>query len=121
MTNIDDLLNPNYILSDEDVLRARFQTVGVHRHSIGIKDFEYKFLDVGGERSERCKWHHHYSHVNHIIFVISLPGYYQCLVEDNEVVSLFRGKLIGQRTTKVFGSPDTDERSSEDIQGSDKN
>lgn len=94
MTNIDDLLNPNCVLSDEDVLRARIQTVGAFKLSIGIKDFEYKFLDVGGVRSERYKWDRHYSQVNHIIFVISLPGYYQCLVEDNKVVSVFRVRCI---------------------------
>lgn len=88
MTNIDDLLNPNYILSDEEVLRARTQTIGVFKHSIGSKDFEYKFLDIGGVRSERCRWGHHYSQVNHIIFVISLPGYYQYLVEDNEMTQM---------------------------------
>lgn len=95
MTNIDDLLNPNYILSDEEVLRARTQTIGVFKHSIGSKDFEYKFLDIGGVRSERCRWGHHYSQVNHIIFVISLPGYYQYLVEDNEMVSSFRARYMG--------------------------
>lgn len=95
MTNIDDLLNPNYILSDEEVLRARVQTVGAIGLSIGIKEFEYKFLDIGGVRSERCKWDHHYSQVNHIIFVISLPGYYQYLAEDNEMVSTFRANYVG--------------------------
>lgn len=89
MTNIEDLLDPNYILSDEEVLRARVQTFGAFKLSIGIKDFEYNFLDVGGVRFERCKWQHYYSHVNHIIFVISLPGYYQYLVEDGKTVSFF--------------------------------
>lgn len=87
MKNIDDLLNPDYILSDEEVLRARIQTVGALNFSVRIKDFEYKFLDVGGVRSERCKWYQYYSQVNHIFFVISLPGYYQYQVEDNEMVS----------------------------------
>lgn len=95
MTNIDDLLNPNYILSDEEVLRAQIQTVGAFTLSIGMKHFEYKFLDVGGVRSERYKWDHYYSQVNHIIFVISLPGYYQYLVEDNKMVSSVRTRCIG--------------------------
>ena len=87
MNNIDHLLNTEYILSDEEVLRAQIWTVGALNLSVGIKDFEYKFLDVGGVRSERCKWDQYYPQVNHIFFVISLPGYYQYLVEDNEIVS----------------------------------
>lgn len=94
MTNIEDLLDPNYILSDEEVLRARVQTFGAFKLSFGIKDFQYNFLDVGGVRFERCKWKYHYSQVNHIIFVISLPGYYQYLVEDGKTVSFFRANYV---------------------------
>lgn len=87
MNNIDDLLNPNYILSNEEVIRGRIKTTGAYALSVDINDYQCQVLDIGGVRSERKKWIKHYKDTDYIIFVASLPGYYQS-AEDNNMVSI---------------------------------
>ena len=41
-------------------------------------------LDVGGQKSERRKWIHCFQDVTSILFLVSLSGYDQCLVEDKD-------------------------------------
>ena len=44
-------------------------------------------VDVGGQKSERRKWIHCFQDVTTILFLVSLSGYDQCLVEDKDAVS----------------------------------
>jgi len=41
-------------------------------------------VDVGGQKSERRKWIHCFQDVTSILFLVSLSGYDQCLVEDRD-------------------------------------
>lgn len=43
-------------------------------------------VDVGGQKSERRKWIHCFQEVTSILFLVSLSGYDQCLVEDKDAV-----------------------------------
>lgn len=43
-------------------------------------------VDVGGQKSERRKWIHCFQEVTTILFLVSLSGYDQCLVEDKDAV-----------------------------------
>ena len=45
-------------------------------------------LDVGGQKSERRKWIHCFQDVTSILFLVSLSGYDQCLVEDKDAVRI---------------------------------
>ena len=60
--------------------------------NLGIKETHFKrenrilcLIDVGGQRSERRKWIHHFDGVNALIFVIAMSEYDQVLLEDCEV------------------------------------
>ena len=44
-------------------------------------------VDVGGQKSERRKWIHCFQDVTSILFLVSLSGFDQCLVEDKDAVS----------------------------------
>lgn len=103
MDNIHDLLNPDYILTDQEVIQGRIETTSLESLSVNVDGSQFRFLDVGGIRSERRKWDHHYEGVSLIIFVISLPGYYQCLEEDNNTVSLIRA-FSHRSTSSHYGS-----------------
>ncbi|KAI1788645.1 guanine nucleotide binding protein, alpha subunit, partial [Ganoderma leucocontextum] len=47
-----------------------------------MKDMGMLVVDVGGQRSERRKWIHCFQDVTSVVFVVSLSGYDQCLIED---------------------------------------
>lgn len=50
-------------------------------------------VDVGGQKSERRKWIHCFQDVTTILFLVSLSGYDQCLVEDKDAVSVSFGNI----------------------------
>lgn len=52
-------------------------------------------FDVGGQRSERKKWIHCFENVTAVLFLVSLAGYDQCLVEDKDAVSFAGGEQGG--------------------------
>lgn len=43
-------------------------------------------IDVGGQKSERRKWIHCFQDVTAVLFLVSLSGYDQCLVEERNAV-----------------------------------
>ncbi|PVF98560.1 guanine nucleotide binding protein, alpha subunit [Serendipita vermifera] len=51
--------------------------------SAGMRDL--RFVDVGGQRSERRKWIHCFQDVTAVLFLVSLSGYDQCLVEERSM------------------------------------
>lgn len=55
---------------------------------IDVKSHKLHMLDVGGQKSERRKWIHCFQEVTSILFLVSLSGYDQCLVEDKDAVSI---------------------------------
>lgn len=56
MTKIDDYINPGYLLSDDDILRARQRTTGSVCLEATINKSIWKIIDVGGQGVEREKW-----------------------------------------------------------------
>lgn len=59
-------------LIHEDVLLARKRTTGNNTISFIHKEVEFKFIDVGGQRSERRHWDQTVQNPNAIIFFASL-------------------------------------------------
>jgi hypothetical protein len=50
-------------------------------------------VDVGGQKSERRKWIHCFQDVTSILFLVSLSGFDQCLVEDKDAVRAVLDRL----------------------------
>ncbi|MDR3570685.1 MAG: hypothetical protein P4L81_00580 [Candidatus Pacebacteria bacterium] len=44
---------PNYLPSEQDVLRSRVRTTGIVENDFEIKQNNFKMYDVGGQRNER--------------------------------------------------------------------
>jgi len=91
----EELCKPDYMPSEQDVLRARVRTTGIVQHNFQIKDKKYTMFDVGGQRNERRKWIHCFDNVTAVIFVTAISEYDQVLYEDentnrmDEAVQLF--------------------------------
>lgn len=97
---LDQLCEPDYIPDNDDILRAREATTGIHEISFEIDKAIFRMLDVGGQRSERRKWIHCFENITSIIFISAANEYDQVLAEDGETnrmkesVALF-AQIIG--------------------------
>ena len=58
-------------------------------------------VDVGGQKSERRKWIHCFQDVTSILFLVSLSGYDQCLVEDKDAVRFSYHHYFRSSITKL--------------------
>lgn len=82
---IDRIGQPDYLPTDQDVLRSRVKTTGITETTFIIGDLTYRMFDVGGQRSERKKWIHCFENVTTILFLVAISEYDQLLFEDETV------------------------------------
>jgi guanine nucleotide-binding protein subunit alpha, other len=78
----------SWMPDNQDMLHARLRTTGITETLFEMKDVNFRMMDVGGQRSERKKWIHCFEGVQCLLFMVALSGYDQCLVEDQNAVSL---------------------------------
>lgn len=89
------LADPDYVPSNQDILRTRVRTSGIVEMSWMASGTEFKLFDVGGQRNERRKWIHCFDNVQAVLFVAAISEYDQGLYEDDtsnrleEALSLF--------------------------------
>ncbi|KIK65888.1 hypothetical protein GYMLUDRAFT_239570 [Collybiopsis luxurians FD-317 M1] len=83
-SNLDRLFEPGYQPTEQDIIHARARTIGITETTFSLKDHEMLMVDVGGQKSERRKWIHCFQDVTSILFLVSLSGYDQCLVEERD-------------------------------------
>jgi len=81
---VDEMAKDNFIPSYQDVLRCRARTTGIVETEFVIEDYQFKMLDVGGQRNERKKWIHCFENVTAVIFVAAMNEYDQLLFEDHQ-------------------------------------
>ncbi|PVV02338.1 hypothetical protein BB560_003211 [Smittium megazygosporum] len=84
-TNLNRIADPDYLPSNQDVLRSRVKTTGISETNFKVGDLTYRMLDVGGQRSERKKWIHCFENVTAILFLVAISEYNQVLIEDESV------------------------------------
>ncbi|KFD58837.1 hypothetical protein M514_00530 [Trichuris suis] len=85
LNDIDRISQPNYLPTEQDILRVRVPTTGIIEYPFDLEQIIFRMVDVGGQRSERRKWIHCFENVTSIMFVVALSEYDQVLVEcDNE-------------------------------------
>ncbi|XP_061680696.1 guanine nucleotide-binding protein subunit alpha-11-like [Syngnathoides biaculeatus] len=85
MSQLDRIAEPDYIPTEQDVLRVRFPTTGIHDYSFTINKIMLRIVDVGGQKSERRKWIHCFENVTSLIFLASLSEYDQVLEERDTI------------------------------------
>jgi GTPase SAR1 family protein len=85
LDSIDRIDTPDYLPTEQDVLRVRVPTTGIIEYPFDLENIIFRMVDVGGQRSERRKWIHCFENVTSIMFLAALSEYDQVLVEsDNE-------------------------------------
>lgn len=84
--DLDRLFEPSYAPNEQDIVHARARTIGITETIFHLRDHEMLMVDVGGQKSERRKWIHCFQDVTSILFLVSLSGYDQCLIEDKDAV-----------------------------------
>lgn len=97
---IDRMADPQYLPTDQDILRSRVKTTGITETMFRVGELTYRLFDVGGQRSERKKWIHCFENVTALVFLVSLSEYDQMLYEDESVVCVLDivwGALFDQR------------------------
>ncbi|CDO70956.1 hypothetical protein BN946_scf184829.g65 [Trametes cinnabarina] len=90
-SDLDRLFDPSYQPTEQDIVQTRARTIGITETVFTLRDHEMLMVDVGGQKSERRKWIHCFQDVTSILFLVSLSGYDQCLVEDKDAI-LFLNK-----------------------------
>jgi len=81
---LDRLFDPSYQPTEQDIVQTRARTIGITETTFQLRDREMLMVDVGGQKSERRKWIHCFQDVTSILFLVSLSGFDQCLVEDKD-------------------------------------
>jgi guanine nucleotide-binding protein subunit alpha len=85
----------NWVPSFKDILYCKRTTTGMNEMEYVMDNLKIKLIDVGGQRSERRKWLHHFDKCCGVIFVVAVSEYDQVLLEDGvtnrleESLSLF--------------------------------
>ena len=77
LSDVGRLCGPDYVPSDQDVLRTRVKTTGIVKIEFVIKKTRFRMFDVGGQRSERKKWIHCFDNVTTVLFIMALSEYDQ--------------------------------------------
>ena len=67
----------------QDILSMSIRTTGIHTYAFP----QFTMLDTGGQQSERKKWVHCFQNSPTLIYLTSLTGRNEYLLEDNSVVN----------------------------------
>ena len=69
--------------STKDVLLSRKATRGIHEYYVSdIKGLPFKFVDTGGERSQRQKWFQCFDELTCILYFCDSSAFDKTLLED---------------------------------------
>jgi hypothetical protein len=89
MQDIDRLLLPDYLPSNQDILQTRLRSTGLQEVSFDLGNLQYRMFHISGQRSERKKWIHVFENVSVVLFFAPLDRYDLALVEDRNGVGVF--------------------------------
>ena len=96
----EEVCKPDYMPTEQDVLRARVRTTGIVQQNFQIGEKKYTMFDVGGQRNERRKWIHCFDHVTAVIFVTAISEYDQVMPQRE---CLVRASHPGREGSRALG------------------
>jgi GTPase SAR1 family protein len=94
LSDVERLTMPDYIPTEQDILRLRVPTTGIVEYTFDMKHVIFRMVDVGGQRSERRKWIHCFENVTSIMFLAALSEYDQMLSENSSENRMDESKAL---------------------------
>jgi GTPase SAR1 family protein len=85
LDKLEEIAAPDYIPSEQDILRSRVKTSGIVVNDFLVEGNEFKMIDVGGQRNERKKWIACFEGVTAVLFIGVLSEYDLVLSEDDSM------------------------------------
>lgn len=82
LDNVKRIAAPEYVPTNEDILKSRIRTTGIADLKFSIESRHTQLVDVGGQKSERSRWQKCFQGVDFLLFVVSLSDFDQCMFED---------------------------------------
>lgn len=92
--DLDRITAEGYVPSDEDILKSRVFTIGIHETEFDIEHAHFRMIDVGGQRTERRKWIHCFDGVTAVLFCVAMSEYDQLLIEDEETMRMHESLVL---------------------------
>lgn len=102
LTDLPRICKSGYIPSEQDLLRARQPTTGIHEYVFVLDKAIFRMLDVGGQRSERRKWIHCFENITSIIFIVASSEYDQSLVEQTDMNRMFESIALFEQIINYY-------------------
>jgi len=99
--SIDRIIQPGYVPTIKDVVRARTKTTGIHELRFTMNERKCIVVDVGGQRTERKKWIHCFNNVTTIIYCVALSEYDLRLREDNATNRMHESLALFEQTVHL--------------------
>jgi len=96
---LETIADPNYIPTDEDVLRARIRTIGITNVTFDMDGAYIRIYDVGGQKNERSKWEKVMNEVGGVIYCVSLSEFDKPMFEDRSILRIDDSIQIFEQVT----------------------
>jgi guanine nucleotide-binding protein subunit alpha-12 len=92
--HINRVASPDYYPTNKDILYCRKATRTITEHVFEIQRVPFRFIDVGGQRSQRQKWFQCFSDITSILFMVASSEYDQVILEDRRTNRVVESRSI---------------------------
>ncbi|MFH4976313.1 hypothetical protein AB6A40_003022 [Gnathostoma spinigerum] len=92
--HINRVAMPDYYPTNRDILFCRKATRGISEHVFEIQRIPFRFIDVGGQRSQRQKWFQCFEDITSILFMVASCEYDQVTMEDRRTNRVVESRSV---------------------------
>ncbi|VDK88633.1 unnamed protein product [Litomosoides sigmodontis] len=92
--HINRVAMPDYTPTNRDILFCRKATRGITEHVFEIQRILFRFIDVGGQRSQRQKWFQCFEDITSILFMVASCEYDQVILEDRRTNRVIESRSV---------------------------
>ncbi|CAI4225653.1 unnamed protein product [Auanema sp. JU1783] len=92
--HINRISQPDFNPTNKDILFCRKATRGISEHTFFINNVPFRFIDVGGQRSQRQKWFQCFADITSILFLVASNEYDQVVIEDRKTNRVVESRSV---------------------------